>query len=50
MPGRFPGSVRDLDPDRVLAALITCNVNVSKAAKQLGVPSAVVVWCWQALI
>jgi hypothetical protein len=35
-----PESVRDLDPDRVLAVLIACNVNVSEAAKRLCVPSA----------
>jgi hypothetical protein len=37
---RVPASVRDLDPDRVLAALVACNVNVSEAAKRLRVPSA----------
>src|SRR6516162_5835937 len=35
-----PESVRDLDPDLVLAALVACNVNVSEAAKRLRVPSA----------
>jgi hypothetical protein len=35
-----PESVRDLDPDLVLAALVACNVNVSEAAKRLHVPSA----------
>jgi hypothetical protein len=42
-PVRKPGvpeSVRDLDPDRVLAALVACNVNVSATAKRLHVPSA----------
>jgi hypothetical protein len=39
-PVRVPESVRDLDPDRVLAVLIACNVNVSEAASQLHVPSA----------
>jgi hypothetical protein len=42
-PVRKPGvpeSVRDLNPDRILAALIACNVNVSEAAKRLRVPSA----------
>jgi hypothetical protein len=34
-----PESVRDLDPDRVLAVLIACNVNVTEAAKRLHVPS-----------
>jgi hypothetical protein len=35
-----PESVRDLDPDRVLAVLVACGVNVSEAAKRLHVPSA----------
>jgi hypothetical protein len=35
-----PESVRDLDPARVLAVLVACNVNVSEAAKRLCVPSA----------
>jgi hypothetical protein len=39
-PVRVPESVRDLDPDRVLAVLVACGVNVSEAAKRLHVPSA----------
>jgi hypothetical protein len=35
-----PESVRDLDPDRVLAVLVACGVNVSEAAKRLHIPSA----------
>jgi hypothetical protein len=35
-----PESVRGLDPDRVLAVLIACNVNVTEAAKRLRVSSA----------
>jgi hypothetical protein len=37
---RLPESVRDLDHDHVVAALVACNVNVSAAAKKLHVPSA----------
>jgi hypothetical protein len=37
---RLPESVRDLDHDRVVAALVVCNMNVSAAAKKLHVPSA----------
>jgi hypothetical protein len=37
---RLPESVRDLDHDHVVAALVACNVNVSAAAKRLHVPSA----------
>jgi hypothetical protein len=37
---RLPESVRDLDHDRVVAALVVCNINVSAAAKKLRVPSA----------
>jgi hypothetical protein len=40
MGWRVPESVRYLDPDRVLAVLIECGVNVSEAAKRLHVPSA----------
>jgi hypothetical protein len=42
-PGPKPGipeSVRDLDHDRVVAALIAANVNISAAARQLHVPSS----------
>src|SRR6516162_7528626 len=37
---RLPASVRELDHDRVVAALVVCNMNVSAAAKKLHVPSA----------
>jgi hypothetical protein len=37
---RLPESVRELDHDRVVAALVVCNVNISAAAKKLHVPSA----------
>jgi hypothetical protein len=37
---RLPESVRELDHDHVVAALVACNVNVSVAAKKLHVPSA----------
>ena len=37
---RLPESVRDLDHDRVVAALVVCNMNVSAAAKKLHVLSA----------
>ena len=37
---RLPESVRELDHDRVVAALVVCNVNVSAAAKKLHVSSA----------
>src|SRR6516162_2042167 len=37
---RLPASVRELDHDRVVAALVVCNINVSAAAKKLRVPSA----------
>jgi hypothetical protein len=37
---RLPASVRDLDPDRVVAALTSTNVNVTAAARKLGVPTS----------
>jgi hypothetical protein len=42
-PGRKPGvpeSVRDLDHDRVVAALVAANVNITDAARRLRVPSS----------
>jgi hypothetical protein len=38
-PG-VPASVRDLDHDRVVAALVVCNMNVTAAARRLHVPSS----------
>jgi hypothetical protein len=36
----IPESVRDLDHDRVVAALVAANVNITAAAKRLRVPSS----------
>jgi hypothetical protein len=37
---RLPASVRDLDPDRVVAALVSTNVNITAAARKLHVPTS----------
>jgi hypothetical protein len=37
---RLPESVRDLEPDRVIAALVATNVNVTAAARKLRVSSS----------
>jgi hypothetical protein len=36
---RVPESCRDLEHERVIAALIACNVNITAAARKLHVPS-----------
>jgi hypothetical protein len=37
---RLPASVRDLDHDRVVAALVSTNVNITAAARKLHVPTS----------
>ena len=37
---RLPASVRDLEPDRVVAALTSTNVNITAAARKLHVPTS----------
>jgi hypothetical protein len=37
---RLPASVRDLDHDRVVAALMSTNVNITAAARKLHVPTS----------
>ena len=37
---RLPASVRDLDHDRVVAALVATNVNITAAARKLHVPTS----------
>src|SRR6516165_6175143 len=37
---RLPASVRDLEPDRVVVALVSTNVNITAAARKLHVPTS----------